>query len=100
MNRVDPVRQLAMTDPAAVEDRSNLPSETEPHPLSRQLTAIIWIFLAWMAGTVVFEIAAIGDEPKYVRSEAELDSRLGLYQAAPITPRHKQAVQKERSIVD
>lgn len=52
-------------------DGETLPSIPAPHPYNRQLSAVIWIVLAWVAGTIVFEITAIGGEPKHVVIETD-----------------------------
>ena len=45
----------------------------------RQLAAFVWIAVAWLAGTIVFELTAMGGETNYSQFESNEDSFLGLF---------------------
>ncbi len=47
--------------------------------LRRQIVAAIWISMAWITGTVVFELTANGGETDIVRFQSSQDSFLGLF---------------------
>ncbi len=50
-----------------------------PPLVSRQLAAIIWIVVAWVTGTVVFELTATGGETDFVKFHTQDDSFLGFF---------------------
>ena len=59
---------VTLQQPVASEHAQAIATQ---HRYRRQLSAVIWIVLAWAAGTVVFEITAIGGEPKHVVIETD-----------------------------
>lgn len=80
-----------LSDSAAAERRLPIVAE-RPGPrrrqrgrLGRQLTALLWILLAWGAGTIVFELTAVGGEADYTKFEPREDAFLGLFSQPPIS---------------
>ena len=55
------------------------PPRSTPGPVARQVASLLWIFVAWAAGTVVFELTAMGGENNYVNIESGDDGFLGLF---------------------
>ena len=53
------------------EDGETAQAIVTESPHNRQLSAVLWIVLAWVAGTIIFEITAIGSEPKHVVIETD-----------------------------
>lgn len=51
----------------------------------RQMSAVIWIAVAWLTGAVVFELTGIGDETDYVQYETKDDSFRSPIDQPPVT---------------
>ena len=76
MNRAisPPIHAVGSTDPVLADDAA-----ARAHLRQRQIAAILWIALAWVAGTVVFELTAMGEETKHVKFESQQDTFLGFF---------------------
>jgi hypothetical protein len=76
MNRaISPaVHAVAPSDPGLAADASS-----RSRNLQRQIAAILWIALASVAGTVVFELTAMGEQTKHVKFESQQDTFLGFF---------------------
>ena len=76
MNRAisHPVHAVVPRDPGLADDEAS-----RSRIRQRQVAAILWIALAWVAGTVVFELSAMGEETKHVKFESQQDTFLGFF---------------------
>ncbi len=64
---------------AAPNPRGGSDAELRSRILHRQFAAVMWIALAWVAGTVVFEFTAMGDGSRHIKFESQEDTFLGFF---------------------